>query len=98
MRNKEQLLKMISKLQSLSSRLHEEKSIGIHQNINHFYYMQKIEELKFLLVKFDDLNLQMVKLTEMAENEYAKVFCQWKKDIRFINSYHRDRLRDASVL
>ena len=98
MQNKEQLLKMLSKLQSLSLLLHEEKSVGIHQRINHFYYMQKIEEIKFLMVKLDDLNLQLSKLNEILEIEHRQVFTQWKRDLRFISSYNRNKMHRTTIL
>jgi hypothetical protein len=98
MQNKEQLLKMMSKLQSLSLLLHDEKSVGIHQEVNHFFYLQKIEEIKFLMMKLDNLNLQLSKLNEILELEHKQVFAQWKKDLRFINSYHRNKTHSATIL
>ena len=98
MRKKDQLLKLVSKLQSLSLQLKKEQSVGVHQNINHFHYMQKIEELNFLMAKFDDLNEQLANLNEVLDREYNQAFVQWRKDLRFLNSYHRSRPRSPSIL
>lgn len=98
MRTKEQVIKLMSKLQTLSNQLNDEKSVGIHQNVSHFYYMQKIEELKFLSARLDDLHSQLTKVSVIIDLEYNEIYGQWKKDLRYISSYKRNRIRTTSTL
>jgi uncharacterized membrane protein YgaE (UPF0421/DUF939 family) len=88
---KEQILKLMSKLQTLTSQLQDEKGVGLHQAVSDFYYMQKIEELKFLIAKHDDLYEQIAKISEIIDQEYRQIYEQWKKDLRFITSYKKNK-------
>jgi len=90
--------KLTSKLQSLSNQLHAEKRVGIHQVVDHFYYMQKIEEIKFLSTRREDLRSQLNNLSEIIDQEYRKIYCQWKKDYRFIISYKKNHPSGVSIL
>lgn len=54
------------------------RNLTINSNISEFYYMQKLEELKFLLYE----NAGTSKM--LLEQEYEKIFCQWKRDVRLL--------------
>ncbi|AYB32030.1 hypothetical protein D4L85_16290 [Chryseolinea soli] len=88
----------MARLKLLSSRLYEEKSLVLHRNINHFYYLQKIEEFEFLMVRLKEGERQWLDLKTILEFEYRIVFGQWKKDVRYLRTYLQNRSGGVSIL
>ncbi|HEY9007446.1 MAG TPA: hypothetical protein VIM75_15005 [Ohtaekwangia sp.] len=92
------LQKLQEKLQALSTQLQCERSVGLHQAINQFYYLQKIEEIKYLLDKLRGMEEQRIHLAAIIETEYIQIFTQWRKDVRVLINYQRDKRRNHSIL
>lgn len=86
MTNLPKLTKLIEKLQDLAARLDEEKDLVVHQRVNQFYYLEKTAELKILQEQFEEAEMKINQLTKHIECEYALVYNQWRKDIRWLNS------------
>lgn len=91
------LQKFLVKLQALSAQLHLEKSVGLHQAINQFYYLQKAEEVKFLIDKLQKLEAEQARLARMIETSYCQIYDHWRKDVRELSNHHRNKTRIQSV-
>jgi hypothetical protein len=63
-----------------------EHSVAVQRTIDPYYYVQKIEELKHIYVAVTLNRLPYHTLTE----HYRLVYCQWRKDSRWLNEYVRD--------
>ena len=84
------LVKLLSRVRGLITHLDREHGLVIHQNVNQFYYMQKSEELKILLERFQDEQKKQETLSHWIEVNYNEVFRQWRKDMRWL-SLHVDQ-------
>lgn len=83
--------KLVEKLEILAKQLDREKSLEVHHHINQFHYLEKVAELKILLDQHQALEMKMDKLAERLECESKKAYLQWRKDIRWLNSMHRNK-------
>ncbi len=62
-------------------------SLPVHSNINQFYYMQKIEELRMLKERLED-QLKRLKFVEQNFDEACyDVFIHWRRDYRWFHRY-----------
>lgn len=91
------LQKFLEKLEALSTQLYREQSVGLHQAINQFYYLQKTEEMKYFLAKLRELEEQQARLAKMIETEYSQVYQQWRKDVRVLSNHQGNKARSNSV-
>ncbi len=83
----EKLRKLIDHMEQLVGKLSNLKELAVHQRIDQFYYMQKIEELKMLLHQFDTLHRNIESLTSRMNGTYMICASQWRKDVRWLNAY-----------
>jgi predicted Zn-dependent peptidase len=83
-------LKLISKLRDFADTLRSERSLAIHKQIDQFYYLQKQEELLFLLEQYDEAAKKLEKFEAMIEDKYLSSLCQWQKDVRWFNQYSKE--------
>lgn len=83
--------KLIDAIQELSQRLSEEQDLAIHQQINHFYFMEKAEELSLLSEQLAALQKKTEVLSTHLAKEYDAVFAYWSRSARLFNRYFRDR-------
>jgi hypothetical protein len=80
--------KLYVRIQKLVNVLSENrKNLHIHNNINEFYYMQKVEELKQLEESITDAYKRLENLKDRYHTEYTHLYCNWKKDARWINKF-----------
>ncbi len=93
----EKLPKLIERMQQLVTYLNDRNDLVTHQQVNQFFYMQKTEELKILLKQFEETKQILESLTSRIDEHYALCFVQWRKDVRWINSY-KSRERKKSIL
>lgn len=93
----EKLSKLIERMQSIVTHLKDRNDLVLHQQVNQFFYMQKIEELKMLLCQFDEINESLAALTSRIDEHYSMCFAQWCKDARWLNTHHL-RERPKSIL
>lgn len=84
-------------MQLLVAKLCEQQELTIHQQVNQFFYMQKIEELKMLMDQFDDLNRNLNGLAAKIQDSSLACFAQWRKDARWLNNRKRTP-RPRSIL
>ncbi len=94
----EKLSKLIERMQRIVTHLNDRNDLVLHQQVNQFFYMQKAEELKMLLDQFDDLRKSLESLTCRIDENYSLCFAQWRKDVRWLNTYLQNRERAKSVL
>jgi tetrahydrodipicolinate N-succinyltransferase len=79
----DKLYERVKKLVNILSENH--KNLHVHNNINEFYYMQKVEELKQLEESITDAYLRLESLSSKYHAEYTQLYFNWKKDARWIN-------------
>ena len=87
MTSKEKVEKFILKLQRLIKALDRNQDLSLHQHINQFYYMQKKEELAFLLQHLQDATTRLESISNRIDMQYEELFCHWKKDVRKARQY-----------
>ncbi len=83
----EKLPKLIERMKCLVTSLDDRNDLVIHQHVNLFFYMQKIEELKTLSGQIQEVRKTLESLTCRVEENYHNCFTQWRKDARWLNSY-----------
>jgi len=72
-------------MQRLVTYLNERDNLILHQQVNQFFYMQKIEELKMLLRQLEEINKSLDAVTLRIHAHYSLCFAQWSKDARWVN-------------
>lgn len=83
----EKFEKILKSLDKLISDLAANQKLPVHSNVNQFYYMQKIEELKVLKERLDE-EIKRLKFVEANFEEAChEVFLRWQKDARWLNMY-----------
>lgn len=81
------LEKFIQRVEVLMNVLREHRNnLHIQNNVDQFYYMEKLAELRVLEENLLDEIDRLSYYQQRFENEYAQAFCRWKKDVRFLNS------------
>jgi division protein CdvB (Snf7/Vps24/ESCRT-III family) len=80
--------KLIDRMQRLVTYLNERNNLILHQQVNQFFYMQKIEELKMLLKQLEEINKSLDAVTLRIHEHYSLCFAQWSKDARWVNLQH----------
>ncbi|PZR02896.1 MAG: hypothetical protein DI539_27305 [Flavobacterium psychrophilum] len=91
----EKLPKLIERMQYLVTYLNDRNDLVVHQQLNQSFYMQKIEELKLLAAKFDEIKKTFDTLASGIEEKYNLCFEQWRKDARWLNSYNLNKRRKS---
>lgn len=88
--------KLIDRMQRLVTYLNERNNLILHQQVNQFFYMQKIEELKMLLRQLEEINKSLDAVTLCIHEHYSLCFAQWSKDARWVNTYgQQQRLKSV---
>jgi hypothetical protein len=90
----EKIRRFVSQIQLLIKTLDSNQELVLHREIDQFYYMQKREELKVLLEKFDDVETRMKTLSELIDSCYSEVFCEWRKDVRKAGNFIRLEMKN----
>ncbi|MBT1701499.1 hypothetical protein KK083_31695 [Fulvivirgaceae bacterium PWU4] len=81
------LEKFIQRVEALMNVLREQRNnLHIQNNVDQFYYMEKLAELRVLEENLLDEVDRLRYYQQRFESEYAQAFCRWKKDVRFLNS------------
>lgn len=84
--------RLIDRLHLLVSRL-DVHDLRVHGNIDEFFYLTKIEELKFLLDQHQK-EVEGVRTTlRLLDSTYAQTYFQWRKDVRWLTGYSRGALQ-----
>lgn len=94
---REKLTKLIERMQRIVTHLNDRYDLVLHQQVNQFFYMQKIEELKVLLSQFDETSKSLEMVASRIDEHYSLCFAQWCKDARWLNTHHL-RERPKSIL
>ena len=85
------LEKFIQRVEVLMNVLREQRNnLHIQNNIDQFYYMEKLAELRVLEENLLDEVDRLSYYQQRFENEYTQAFCRWRKDVRFLNSLSVD--------
>lgn len=88
MTQRDKCQKLILRMQWLVENLGERKDLVVHQQLDQFFYMQKIEELQMLLSQFDDIKRRLESITSRIHAHYHLCLDHWRKDARWLNAYN----------
>lgn len=78
----EKLDKVINHLQEMVHRLDKSFDLQLHKTVDQFYYMQKVEELKFLKDEYEVAIANLKRIQNRLENDYPLIFETWRRDVR----------------
>ncbi len=82
------LSKLIDRMELLVRDLRDRRDdIAVHQQINQFFYLQKIEELKMLQAQVEDLREGIARISARLRANYDVCVTEWRKDARWLNSH-----------
>jgi hypothetical protein len=76
--------KFLKCLDQLVVDLSSKQDLPVHTNINQFYYMQKIVELKVLKNTLEEELARLNFVQENLESVYRQVFISWSRDVRWL--------------
>lgn len=93
----ETVRKLIDRMEDLVQILSERKDLHVHQRVDQFYYMQKVEELRMLLHQFESLSRNMENLMSRIHMTYGVCAPRWCRDVRWLNRY-TSQLRSKPIL
>lgn len=91
-------LKLVERLERLASDLADNNEYAIHSRINQFFYMQRAEEMKTVLERFQEGNEKSAAATRWIQAHYPSTYHQWRKDVRWLNRYLRNRTKMNTIL
>src|SRR5690606_26292525 len=77
--------KLIDRMQRLVTYLNERNNLILHQQVNQYFYMQKIEELKMLLRQLEEINKCLDAVSLRNREHFRLCFAQWSKDAGWVN-------------
>ncbi len=89
--------KLIDRMQRLVNSVGDQKDLAVHRHVNQFFYMQKIEELRVLLDRFDELSVDLEAVSLRIHSGYDLCLDQWRRDARWLNA-HNLQVQSKSVL
>lgn len=84
-------------MQHLVHRLRDQHDLILHQRVNEFFYMQKIEELTLLVDRFNALRTDLDEFAHQLRAHYRQCFTHWSRDARWVNVYVH-RVKGRSIL
>jgi hypothetical protein len=90
--------KLITRLEDLVSKLTIRKEVIVHEKVNQFYYLEKIEELKILAEKFEEVHRRLEAISDRLEECYGISFRQWNHDVRWLHGYLLNKQRGRPIL
>lgn len=85
--------KLVERLERLASDLADNNEYVIHSRINQFFYMQRAEEMKMVLGQFQEGKEKSEAATRWMQEHYPSTYHQWRKDVRWLNTYLRSRTK-----
>lgn len=83
----QRITKLIQKIETLIGHLDGLQEIPVHQKVNQFYYMQKVNELSILNSQLSEVVERDLLLRNRLQVIYGEVASQWKQDYLWINRY-----------
>ena len=82
----------------MSSLLACKSDVTIRTRIDLFHYLQKIEEMKLLHTLLEESQARLETVSRLACERYGEVFHLWKKDMRWLSRYLRNRQDSETIL
>lgn len=86
-----QLNRLILRLEKMLTELNTAPSIALCRGINDSFHMQKVEELKLLHTQLHEAMRTLENIQARAFEHYKTAYCRWKKDVRWLNRYRREK-------
>ena len=92
--------KLLTRLKTFISQLDSRAEIGLHSQVNQFYYMTRAEEIRFLLEQVEENRKRQEFLCARLATKYSETFIQWQKDARWTSLYinRRHVVRDSAFI
>ncbi len=91
------LRKLIERIEGLMLILAKHPDKIIYENIDLSFYHLKIQSMNRLLFQYE-MPAFTYTTTDTIRIEYTAVFYQWRKDVRWLNSYLRQRPQTKAIL
>ena len=85
----EKLNELIYNVQNLVGCLNRQRDIDLHRNIDQFYYMQKLEELKILKSQREAVREPLPSVDARIARHYHEIAAKWSKDISWMNTQNK---------
>jgi hypothetical protein len=79
------MLKLICRLRKLVSFLEQQHTLIIHQNVDQFYYMQRIEEMLTVYQQYQDSGCMLHSALQRIEGMYIQTYLQWRRDVLWLH-------------
>jgi len=73
------------RVKRLLNLLNVNNELGIHKSIDHFYYMQKAEELRLLKEQLIEAQCALERVQQNACQHYMELYVHWRRDVRWLN-------------
>ena len=70
----------------LIARLDRNNDLLIHESINQFYYMEKLEEIKFLISRREEAVRSAQFANDLLKQRSDELQQRWRQDIRILRS------------
>lgn len=80
--------KLIDRMEVLVKAIGDQRDLAVHHQVDQFFYMQKIEELRVLLDQFNELTTSLESVTSKIHARYDLCLAHWRRDARWINARH----------
>lgn len=96
--NEQKLEKFIQRIEDFILELKRNNTIPVHAQINQFFYMQKLEELKLLVTSVRENVKRLEDLEATLEVSRREIFLAWKRDARWLIQHRLQRNLTASEL
>ncbi len=85
------ILRLISKLDSFVGCLDKKKNLGLHSQVDQFYYMTRVVELRYLWKQYEDGRGDASTIVRQMNITYEETFLRWQKDVRWANRHLVER-------
>lgn len=91
MRTPDKTRKLISKLQHIIFVLRSNRDLILHEAVDEFLYLQKVEELTVLLEQMEFAVRKIQRLNKLLDESYVSAYCRWRKDIQWFRRHMEER-------
>ena len=89
---------LIERLVCMSHLLSSKSDLTIQKRIDQFHYLEKIEEMKLIHTLLEESQARLETVSRLACERYGEVFKIWRKDIRWLTTYLRNRKDSGTIL
>ncbi len=82
----EKIARLLHRVEKMVTLMEANADLHVHRTVSQFYYMQKAEELRIWHAQLEELQQRISSLAETADEEYSRIYCRWRKDVRWLSA------------